>query len=161
MTDENIIEKVVLLIVSGLSKAEIKQVCEEKFEINSEDIEDLINKAQVKIIETADFNKEKEIGTAVTRLNHIYAKAITSGDIKTALQTQRELDKLHGLYKEEGRDGDSLDAMATTLLAEDELKAISDHLLPLELAPESYPLREHARIASERIREAQSFEETE
>ena len=157
MTDENLIEKVILLMVSGLGKKEIRQVCEEKFEINSDDIEDFINKAQVKIIETSDFNKEKEVGTAVIRLNHIYSKAIASGDIKTALQTQRELDKLQGLYKDEGAPGANEGDTGGILEAEKELQAIAEHLLPLELADSSYPLREHARIASERIREAQSF----
>ena len=108
---------------------------------------------------TDDKNKEIQINKAINRLNDIYGQAMESQDIKTALQTQRELDKLQGLYKEEGAPGANEGDMSGALYAEKELQAIAEHLLPLELADSSYPLREHARIASERIREGQDFGE--
>ena len=126
-----------------------------------EKLKDLIKEAELKIIETANFDKDKELGTAINRLNDIYRKSIAARDIKTALQAQREIDKLQDLYREEGDQGANELDMTGALYAEKELQAIAEHLLPLELADSSYPLREHARIASERIREAQSFDETE
>ena len=158
MTDENLIDKVVLLMVSGLSKRELRDTCELKLDVRPDDVKDLIQKAELRIIETANFDKDKELGTAINRLNDIYRKAIMVRDIKTALQAQREIDKLQDLYREEGDQGAIEGDTSGALHAEKELQAIAEHLLPLELADSSYPLREHARIASERIREAQSFE---
>ena len=102
---------------------------------------------------------EKETQDAIKRLNDIYKIAMEKGDMKTALQAQREIDKLGGLHNEENPDENNIDKESLAFL-KSELDAIAEHLLPLELASEDYPLREHARIASERIREGQSFGET-
>lgn len=109
--------------------------------------------ARRKLTLAADYNRDEQLGTAVTRLNDIYARAIRAQDIKTGLVAQKELNKLLDLYRmtpehagdaTEGEDSGPQQA---------ELDAIRGHLLPLNLAEASYPLREHARIAAEIVRD--------
>ena len=88
------------------------------------------------------------LDTSIARLNEIYDKSIDTDDCKTALATQKELNKLHNLYKREKPIESNLNA----LKLKQELDTIAEHLRPLELAADEYPLSEVARIAAEMIR---------
>jgi len=59
-----------------------------------------IKKAREAIAAASQFDKSEEIGKAIARLNNILAWATKAKDPKTALQAQKELNKLFGLYKE-------------------------------------------------------------
>ena len=99
-------------------------------------------------------------GTALTRLNDLYSRCIRAGadgngpNLAKALDVQREINRLVGLYRQtsllpgHGAEGGGE--------ASDELRAIGEHLLPLGLADENHPLREHARLAAQTIREHQT-----
>ena len=75
-------------------------------------------------------------------------------NLAKALDVQREINRLVGLYRQtsllpgQGAEGGGE--------ASDELRAIGEHLLPLGLADENHPLREHARLAAQTIREHQT-----
>jgi len=147
------IDKVLLLMVSGLSQTELTAACIGKLNVPPEETAGLIAQARRKLTLAADYNRDEQIGTAVTRLNDIYARAIRTSDIKTCLVAQKELNKLLDLYgftPEHGADTSDVDD-ATPQHAE--LDAIRGHLLPLGLAAADYPLREHARIAAEIVRD--------
>ncbi len=111
-----------------------------------------VKKAAKKITTAADYNRTKEAGTAYFRLNDIYKKALKSADIKTALAAQKEISKLIGLYGGVVQNMASDDGESDITDSQAELTAIGKHLLPLGLAPDDYPLKEHARIAAEKIR---------
>ena len=51
-----------------------------------------------KISIAADFDLAAEIGTAKTRLEKLYEMSMDMGDVKTALATQKEINKLARLY---------------------------------------------------------------
>jgi len=149
------IDKVLLLMVSGLSHADLTAACIGKLNVPPEEVAGVIAQARRKLTLAADYNRDEQIGTAVTRLNDIYARAIRGQDIKTALVAQKELNKLLDLYRMtaehagEGADGEEDGAGPDS----SELAAIREHLLPLGLAAADYPLREHARIAAEVVRD--------
>lgn len=147
------IDKVLLLMVSGLSHADLTAACIGKLEVPPEEVAGVIAQARRKLTLAADYNRDEQIGTAVTRLNDIYARAIRAQDIKTGLVAQKELNKLLDLYRMtaehagDGTDGEEAGPDSA------ELAAIRGHLLPLGLAAADYPLREHARIAAEVVRD--------
>lgn len=152
--DHPALDKVVLLMVSGMSQADLDNACVTRLGIEPHEVEAVTTEARRRLTRAADYNRDEQLGTAITRMNDIYARAIRAADIKTALTAQREINKLMNLYREAS---DSPGAEDTEDHVADELRielaAIRDHLLPLALAAETYPLREHARIAADQIRD--------
>ena len=102
--------------------------------------------------------EQTEVEKSIENYKLVYDKAMEKGDAKTALQVQKEINKLKQLItkdEEEPKDEEN----QLNINAVEELEKIASHLLPLELADKDYPLREHARIAAERIREGENFGE--
>lgn len=150
-------DKIVLLMVSGMSRTDLENACVMKLGIEPHKVAAAITKARRRLTLAADYNRDEQLGTAITRMNDIYGRGIRAADIKTALTAQREINKLLDLYREAAGSsgaGDAEDSAIDEVRAE--LAAIRDHLLPLGLAAESYPLREHARIAADLIRDHHS-----
>lgn len=147
-------DKIVLLMVSGMSKADLENACVMKLGIDPHEVADAIAAARRRLTLAAEYNRDEQLGTAITRMNDIYGRAIRAADIKTALTAQREINKLMDLYREAVGSSDASDAEDNAIdEVRNELASIRDHLLPLGLAAESYPLREHARIAADLIRD--------
>lgn len=150
---QSVLEKIVLLMVSGMSQADLENACVMKLAIEPERVASAVAEARRRLTRAADYNRDEQLGTAITRMNDLYARAVRTGDLKTALTAQREINKLMDLYREATGARDEDDEDADQEGAEAELAAIRRHLLPLGLAAESYPLREHARIAADLIRD--------
>lgn len=152
--DENAaIGKVVLLMVKGVSGDNLTKICMSRLGMEQHEADEVIANARRKLTRAADYNRDEQLGTAVARLNEIFASAFQGEDPKTALAAQKELNKLLDLYNQppagpEGAEGGSE--------SDGELAAIAAHLLPLTLAADDYPLREHARIAAEEIRKGRA-----
>jgi len=148
MDQADTLEKIVLLIVGGLSRAEVSRAAVEKLGVTHEEAELLVSRAADSIRQAASFNREHEIGTAIHRLNDIYTRSVREKDTRTAMAAQRELNRLMRLYDpppadEQGNDGrESIE----------ELGIVRSHLLPLGLAPDTYPIHEHARLAAQIVR---------
>lgn len=153
------IDKLVLLLVAGKPRS-VLEVAAARFGIEPEDIEDAVAQARTRLTRAAEYDRDEQFGIAVSRMNDIYSRAITDGDIKTALTAQREISKLLDLP---GRVSPDLSHRGESdgQTGGDELESIADHLLPLGLAPESYPLREHARIAADIVRQATGGDDAE
>lgn len=148
------LDKIVLLMVSGMSKADMENACVMKLGIEPHEVAAAIAEARRRLTLAAEYNRDEQLGTAITRMNDIYGRAIRAADIKTALTAQREINKLMDLYREAAGSSGAGDAEDNAIdEVRKELAAIRDHLLPLGLAAESYPLREHARIAADLIRD--------
>lgn len=152
------LDKILLLILSGLPKESVLTAAQAKLGMTPQAAEAAYDEARRRITLAADFNRVAEIGLAVARLNDLYGRSFRAADFKVALATQRELNKLLDLYAREAAatgtkaaGGEAGNNDAEALRAE--LDAIRAHLLPLELAAETYPLREHARLAAEIVRE--------
>jgi hypothetical protein len=150
------IDKVTLLLVSGLSRETILAAAQAKLGLSAADAEKAISEARRRITLAADYNRVEQIGTGVTRLNDLYARCTQAQDLKTALACQRELHKLLDLYATADQPNAPTAGNADAGDAEQlrkELAAIREHLEPLGLAPADYPLRELARMAAEIVRQ--------
>jgi len=153
MTNAEATEKAVLAMVSGGSAADIEDALVAAGASRA-DAKAAIIDAKRSITTAANFDIAKEIGQARIRLDDLYKNALRAMDAKTALAIQKEISKLLDLYRRpelpagEGAEGGTL--------AEQELEAIRQHLEPLKLAPDGYPLHELARIAADIVRKQAS-----
>ncbi|WP_428937781.1 hypothetical protein [Fontivita pretiosa] len=142
-------DRVVLLLVNGMS-AQAAEAFAVQNGGGADEARQIVAEARKRITVAADYNRDEQIGRAVMRLDDLYAKSIAAQDIRTALQAQRELNRLLDLYAGSSRGEGASSEDATELRRQIEL--IASYLLPLGVADEHYPVEEHARIAAELIR---------
>ena len=153
------IDRVLLWMVSGMSGADLETACITKLGVDPAQVKEVIAEARKRLTLAAEYNRDEMLGTALTRLNDLYSRCIRAGadgngpNLAKALDVQREINRIAGFHKaaftaEPG--DDSLSESAS------ELEAVAAHLVPLGLAGESYPLREHARLAAQRITELET-----
>ena len=146
---EALIEQTALLIVSGLPAAELPAAVQE-LGASKRRIRNIIDAARKKIVQAASVDRVTAIGKAIVRLEDLYARALKASDLRTALASEKELNRLLDLKRQPSK----------KVAGNDELEAIARHLLPLKLADAEHPLREHARLAAELIRKCQNSNDT-
>jgi len=155
--NDSTIDRVLLWMVSGLAGADLETACVAKLDVDPSQVKAVIAEARKRLTLAAEYNRDELLGTALTRLNDLYSRCIRAGgdgigpNLAKALDVQREINRLTGLYRQP-----SLAAMDSGGEAAEELEAVGEYLLPLALTSESYPLREHARLAAQRISELEA-----
>lgn len=147
---ESEISRAVMLLVSGASVEKAVQYFINQFRMEPENAAAVVQEARRQLTLAADFVRDEQLGTAIARLNNLYTKAIEAEDIKTALQAQKELNKLMDLYRPASGGGGSEDE---THELRNQMDLIERYILPLKLTDERYPIEEHVRVAAEIIRE--------
>lgn len=144
---KHLADDVVLFLVRGGSVDDAISKCIAAGE-SKESARVIVDEARKQITLAADYVRDEQLNKAITRVDKLFLSSNQSRDYKTALQAQRELNKLLGLYS-----GRSEVAAATDAESEKTIKAIEGYVLPLGLADTRYPLLEHVRIAAEKIRQ--------
>ncbi|MCK6470867.1 MAG: hypothetical protein L6R28_03895 [Planctomycetes bacterium] len=150
MTSQTLKDRMVLLLINGMSNEAAEGFCIQQGQA-AEQARSIVAEARKRITVAADYTRDEQIGKAVMRLEDLYAKSMAGQDIRTALQAQRELNRLLSLYADVRRDdspNEDLDAPAMRR----QLDLMAAYLVPLKLADPTYPVEEHARIAAEIIR---------
>lgn len=93
-------EEIQQLILKGVSGVQIQELMAEKWDTSkraiAEDIRAISKEWELKATENTQLMRNKY----ADRLEMMLEKAIASGQIKTALEVQKEIHKLNGLYKE-------------------------------------------------------------
>lgn len=110
----------------------------------------VVSDAVDRIALAADFKRRNELGLAIQQLRDVYANAMKIGKPLPAIMARKELNKLLALY-----DVDPMEiagAAAHESSTAQALRLIEDHLRPLRLAEDDYPIYEIARIAANMIR---------
>jgi hypothetical protein len=103
-TNDSTIERVLLWMVSGLSGADLETACIAKLNVDPAEVQGIIAEARKKLTLAAEYNRNEMLGTALTRLNDIYARCIRAGaegsgpNLAKALDVQKEINRLAGLY---------------------------------------------------------------
>lgn len=148
-TPPQTLNKVILLLVSGLAEESVIEACVEKFGMSETDARAAYRAARRRVALAAQYHPDEELGRAITRLNDLYARSLKIQDTKTALSVQRELDRLLDLGRlpaagADGAAGDAAGALA-------EVAAARAHLAPLGLGRPADGLAELARLAVGRI----------
>jgi len=143
--DEVTIEHVVLLLVRGVGVGRLAAACAE-LGISRKDLDAALPEARKRITVAAETDHDEEFGKAVMRLNQIYATTVGGKDKKTALDAQRELNRLLGLYEDEAPSGAGDDELR------EEVAQAMQYLTPLGLTRKKAPtLSELCRLAAARI----------
>jgi hypothetical protein len=148
-TPHTIREQLVLLLVNGASAAYVESYAAQRC-VDATEARGTLADARKRITVAADFTRDEQIGRAVMRLEDLYSKSMLAHDARTALQAQRELNRLLDLYASSTRadagpdDSDEL---------RQRLALVAAHLIPLKLADDTYPIEEHARLAAAAIRD--------
>lgn len=151
-TNETTIERIVLWMISGLGGVDLENAVIGKLGVDPTQAKAVIGEARKRLTLAAEYNRDEMLGTALTRLNDLYSRCIRVGEgqnLAKALDVQREINRLAGLYRGTGLAAAEQGGNESS----EELAAVAEQLLPLELASESYPLREHARLAAQTILE--------
>jgi len=143
-------DRLVLLLVSGMSTEAAEGYCVRHGGMDLDTARRTVAEARQRITVAADYARDEQLGKAVMRLDDLYAKSIAAQDARTALQAQRELNRLLGLYWADGAAGETTDTDAQETVRR--LELIAGYLIPLKLTDERYPVEEHARLASDIIR---------
>ncbi|MBN2377048.1 MAG: hypothetical protein JXD22_11645 [Sedimentisphaerales bacterium] len=147
--DNEIRDRVVLLITQGVSFAQILDYCG-KQGVEPDAVDGLIAEARKRITIAAEYNRDEQVGLAVQRLTELYRNALAGQDFRTALQAQRELNRLMGLY--ENKNASSGPDLSEDLAGlREQLDTIAGYVLPLGLTSDNYPLEEHVRLAIKAI----------
>lgn len=155
--NDSTIERVLLWMVSGLTGPDLETACVGKLDVDPSQVKAVVAEARKRLTLAAEYNRDELLGTALTRLNDLYSRCIRAGadgngpNLAKALDVQREINRLTGLYRQP-----SLAGLDSGGEAAEELQAVGEYLLALALTSESYPLREHARLAAQRIAELEA-----
>ena len=152
--DSDKLGRVVLLLTSGFTPEKALQYCMTHIDMSEEEARECVEQARRRITVAADYARDEQIGIAISRINDIFTKATSAKDIKTALQAQRELNKLMDLYVKKEGSGDSGDDSEYARV----IALIEKYILPLKLIDESYPIEEHVRVAAGIVRQARKKE---
>ena len=135
--------------MNGLDRNEAIRAATDELEVDRQYAATLVDLAIDKIAVAADYERRTEIGQSYHRLNHLYTVSLRQDDPRAALAAQKELNRLLDLYPNDSEPDSNLASEAVDNAKT--LDVIREHLLPLNLAPDDYPIEEHARIAAERL----------
>lgn len=140
LVSEDVIDRVVGLVVSIRSRADVLKACaeDEELQLSRADAQVAIDEAMRRINLAAAVDFDLELGKAKTRLAELFQHA----NVKDALAVQKELNKLLGLYPKKGA---AAEPDAGDDAALEELAAARAHLAPLVDAGDDDPLDEIAR----------------
>ena len=149
---EKTVQQVVLWMVSNFTGDRLREAIVSKLGAAPEEVTALVEEAKRRITLAATFDRDEMVGKALMRLEDLYSRYLVEASTNPAyfakaLDVQREINRLAGLYKQAelsigvlaGGDGD------------EQLAQVAAHLLPLQLADERMPLVEHARLAAVEI----------
>jgi hypothetical protein len=147
--NDEILGRVVVLMVTLQSKADVIKVCREKLNLTERATKDAIERASGVIAEAAVFNRDIEAGKSLMRYNDLYERSLRVMDTKTAIMAEDKRCRLLGLYKKnkiEVKDEIDRDRVENARL----------YLESLGLTPEGLPIDELARVISIEVTEKMS-----
>lgn len=137
------IGRLVLLLVAGVAPDQAARAGREQFGLTPAGAREAVKEARRRLQLAAEYNRDEALGTAIQRLNTLYAAAVQEKDTRSAIAAQKEINRLLDLTRT--ADADAIaggDGEAAAILA-----AVVAHLAPLDLAADDTPPDELARLA--------------
>ena len=146
------VDQAVLWLVSGLGTEQTITMLVSKLRMPAPVASAIVTDACALIKSAATFDREEQVGMAVSRMTDIYTRALLAKDRKSAISAQKEINALMGLYPMgDGDPGDDDEPGGAP-----EVGLALAHLRPLRLAGPKVPLAELCRLAAARIMELES-----
>ncbi len=139
------VDKVVLWIVAGGAAERLRSACAGELRLSESDTDAVIAEARRRLTVAATTVHDEEIGKALMRLNDLYARSLLKKDFRSALDAQRELNRLLALSVGPGEVSPDADLRA-------EVGRAMAHLVPLGLTKDKdVSIGELCRLAASRI----------
>ena len=114
------VEAAVVMLCNGVSAGAVEEAIAKTFSLPLPKARSVVQAAKRKIVQAAYSNREEELGVAIHRLHELYRRAMATQDNRTALEAQKELNRLLGLYQRasttEGGPTNSAEAQARKYL---------------------------------------------
>jgi hypothetical protein len=140
------LNKIVLLVVSGLSEDAVICACQDNLGLPDADAKAAYAEARRRVCLAAQYHPDEQLGVSITRLNDLYARSLKIQDTKTALSVQKELNRLMDLDRRPPAPGE-----ITAAADSEDGKAARLHLEPLRLGGPGDALAELCRLAALKI----------
>jgi len=103
LSDAELVDRVTLLFVTLLQRSAIEAACRDELGLSARRTDELIDQAAARVQAAAAFDRDAQLGRAITRLDDLYQRSLTVQDVKTALAAQRELNRLLRLHEPTAR----------------------------------------------------------
>lgn len=87
------------MLLNGANRRDILQFNAKNWMLSDRAVDNIISKANKEISEVCEEERETQFGLAIKRLNALYFKSLTEGDIRTALNVQKEINEVVGLHE--------------------------------------------------------------
>src|SRR5271157_382535 len=97
---ENRLTKINELLLNGYSRVDIVQYSAENWNINERQTDKYIREVKENITTHFNQTREENIGIALARRENLYKDAREKNEIRTALEVDKDLRKLQGLYED-------------------------------------------------------------
>jgi hypothetical protein len=94
---EDRVNDVFSMLLVGAGRARIIQYAAEKWKVGTRQCDRYIEKANQQFRETNSHDRGLAFGKAAERLEHLYSRAMKSGDSRQALWVEKEIIGLYGL----------------------------------------------------------------
>lgn len=95
------IGEVAELLIKGKTSGQIVDYCAENFQVAERQSFEYIRRAETLIKETVDKDVALVHSKAAKRFERVWRDSLERGDLRTALNANKELAALHGLYKQQ------------------------------------------------------------
>jgi hypothetical protein len=138
--------KIVLLVVSGLSEDAVISACQDNLGLSDADAKAAYAEARRRVCLAAQYHPDEQLGVSITRLNDLYAHSLKIQDNKTALSVQKELNRLMDLDRLPPAPGEPAIAGDS-----DDMASARRHLEPLRLGKTGDTLAELCHLTALRL----------
>lgn len=102
LSDDEQLDRVTLLLVTLLDRSAVETACRDELGLTPAKAAELIDLAAVRVTAAAAFDRDHQLGRAISRLNDLYQRSLVVQDVKTALAAQREINQLLRLKEPRG-----------------------------------------------------------
>jgi hypothetical protein len=95
------VARVANLLLDGLTRRQIVGICGEEFKVSSGTVDRYIAQANAQIAEAHEGDIKAELAKSIDKLTRYQQSCIMNGDMKTAVDIEKQLNKLHGLDRQQ------------------------------------------------------------
>ena len=98
---EQRVARVANLLLDGLTRRQIVGICGEEMKVSSGTVDRYIAQANAQIADAHHADLKAELAKSIDKLIRYQQSCLVNGDMKTAVDIEKQLNKLHGLDRQQ------------------------------------------------------------
>ena len=98
---EQRVARVANLLLDGLTRRQIVGICGEEMKVSSGTVDRYIAQANQNLAAAHDSDLKAELAKSIDKLIRYQQSCLVNGDMKTAVDIEKQLNKLHGLDRQQ------------------------------------------------------------